>query len=106
MTYHVLLVLLAIITKAFVVADYPQPDGSKEFDFTVTWDQHDQAGISREMFLINGQSPGPVIEVEQDDNVIVRVQNDSPFDITIHYHGTQNSQPRQQVKSRLMLYRY
>jgi FtsP/CotA-like multicopper oxidase with cupredoxin domain len=36
---------------------------------------------------VNGQSPGPVLEINQDDKVVVKVHNQSPEDITIHYHG-------------------
>lgn len=39
------------------------------------------------MLLVNGYSPGPLIEVDQDDWVIVTVHNQSPYYITIHYHG-------------------
>jgi FtsP/CotA-like multicopper oxidase with cupredoxin domain len=39
------------------------------------------------MFLVNGQSPGPVIEVNQDDWVVVRVHNKSPYNTTVHFHG-------------------
>ncbi|KAL7952467.1 Cupredoxin [Trichoderma compactum] len=44
-------------------------------------------GFSRQMFLINGQSPDPTIEVGQDDWVVVRVKNHSPQNTTIHFHG-------------------
>ena len=59
----------------------------KEFDLKVTWGQHSPVGISKESFLVNGQSPGPVLEINEGDWVMVRVHNDSPSNITIHFHG-------------------
>lgn len=60
---------------------------TKEFQLSVTWEQHAPAGVSKEMILVNGQSPGPVIEVDQDDWVVVHVENKSPFNTTVHFHG-------------------
>lgn len=58
------------------------------FDFTVTWAQNAPDGVERNMFMVNGQFPGPKIELIQGDSVIVKLKNDSPFNTTIHYHGT------------------
>lgn len=59
----------------------------KVFDFDVSWGESEPAGIKREMLLVNGQSPGPVIEVNQDDRVVVRVHNQSPLNTSVHFHG-------------------
>lgn len=61
---------------------------TKEFDLEITWDDYAPDGFSRKMLLVNGQSPGPVLEIDQDDWVVVRVHNHSPENTTIHYHGT------------------
>ncbi|CAO2149354.1 unnamed protein product [Urochloa humidicola] len=37
--------------------------------------------------VVNGQLPGPTIEVTEGDSVAVHVINESPHDITIHWHG-------------------
>ncbi|KAG2558956.1 hypothetical protein PVAP13_8NG321156 [Panicum virgatum] len=37
--------------------------------------------------LVNGQFPGPAIEVTDGDSVTVHVVNKSPYDLTIHWHG-------------------
>ncbi|RMJ06711.1 hypothetical protein CDV36_013691 [Fusarium kuroshium] len=60
---------------------------TKEFDLKITWEDYAPDGFSRKMLLVNGQSPGPVLEIDQDDWVVVRVHNYSPENITIHYHG-------------------
>ena len=44
-------------------------------------------GVSRQVYLINDQQPGPLIEVDEGDDVEVIVKNDLPVDLTIHWHG-------------------
>ncbi|KAG5981240.1 hypothetical protein E4U55_003151 [Claviceps digitariae] len=60
---------------------------SKVFDLTISWERHAPDGFAREMLLVNGQSPGPTLEVEQDEWVVVRVCNKSPFETSVHFHG-------------------
>ncbi|KAJ1258997.1 hypothetical protein BS78_10G119300 [Paspalum vaginatum] len=36
---------------------------------------------------VNGQIPGPAIRVHEGDTVVVHVVNDSPHNITVHWHG-------------------
>jgi FtsP/CotA-like multicopper oxidase with cupredoxin domain len=83
--------LLAALVQTLVVSSYAVPlnqrGATKEFDFVVTYEPHAPDGFSRDMFLVNGQSPGPVIEVNQDDWVVVRVHNKSPYNTTVHFHG-------------------
>lgn len=44
-------------------------------------------GVPREVYLINDQQPGPLIEAEEGDNLAIFVQNDLPVETTIHWHG-------------------
>ena len=44
-------------------------------------------GIYKSNFLINGQSPGPIIEGDEGDWVNITVVNFLPVSITIHFHG-------------------
>nr|CAB3473439.1 unnamed protein product [Digitaria exilis] len=37
--------------------------------------------------VVNGQFPGPAIEVMEGDSVAVHIVNKSPYNITIHWHG-------------------
>nr|CAD1834510.1 unnamed protein product [Ananas comosus var. bracteatus] len=39
------------------------------------------------ILAVNDQFPGPAIEVTEGDSVVVHVVNESPFDMTIHWHG-------------------
>ena len=59
----------------------------KSFDLTITWEDYNPDGFTRKMMLVNGQSPGPLLEIDQGDWVVVTVHNQSPFNTTIHYHG-------------------
>ncbi|TVU36499.1 hypothetical protein EJB05_18435, partial [Eragrostis curvula] len=36
---------------------------------------------------VNGRLPGPLIEVNEGDDVVIHVVNDSPYNVTIHWHG-------------------
>ncbi|KAI0973814.1 multicopper oxidase [Xylaria arbuscula] len=61
--------------------------GPRKFDLTVTWEKHAPNGVSRNMVLVNGQSPGPLIEVNEGDEVWVTVHNKMPYNTTMHFHG-------------------
>lgn len=51
-------------------------------------------GVSRRMLLINGQFPGPVIEVNEGDRLVVQVNNFMTLPSAIHWHGQyQNGSP-------------
>ncbi|GAA0165867.1 oxidase [Lithospermum erythrorhizon] len=43
--------------------------------------------IQKTIVAINGSYPGPVLRVREGDSVILHVVNDSPYDLTIHWHG-------------------
>lgn len=45
-------------------------------------------GVSREVYLINGQQPGPFIEVDEGDDLEVFVKNNLNVETTIHWHGS------------------
>lgn len=47
-------------------------------------------GFSREVYLINGQQPGPLIDVNEGDDVEVLVQNNLTVETTMHWHGKQD----------------
>ena len=44
-------------------------------------------GVPRQMMIINGQTPGPLIDLHQGDDVEVNVVNHLPYPATIHFHG-------------------
>ncbi|CEL10666.1 hypothetical protein ASPCAL15095 [Aspergillus calidoustus] len=59
----------------------------RTFNFTVHTAQRRPDGYSREVYLINGKQPGPLIEVDEGDDVEVFVRNELPVSTTIHWHG-------------------
>lgn len=44
-------------------------------------------GVSKRMLLINGHFPGPVIEANEGDRLVVQVNNFMTLPSTIHWHG-------------------
>lgn len=61
--------------------------GPRVFYLTATWETRAPDGNAREIFVLNGQFPGPKLEINQGDDVEIHFQNLSPFNTTIHFHG-------------------
>ncbi|CAK7243253.1 MAG: hypothetical protein STHCBS139747_004768 [Sporothrix thermara] len=59
----------------------------RSFDLTLTWEDHAPDGFTRKMILVNGQYPGPLLELDEGDVVRVIVHNAMPFNTTVHFHG-------------------
>jgi FtsP/CotA-like multicopper oxidase with cupredoxin domain len=57
------------------------------FHIRLTWETAAPDGFQRKVILTNGQLPGPPLYLHQGDDVEFSVQNELPFDITIHFHG-------------------
>ena len=47
--------------------------------------QINQLCSSTSIIAVNGQLPGPSIEVNEGDDVAVKVVNNSPYNVTIHW---------------------
>ena len=63
-------------------------DGVKEFELTtgvVRWNILPDLEVGA--YAYNGQVPGPLIRVQPDDRVRIRVRNDLPEATTVHWHG-------------------
>ncbi|KAF8987472.1 hypothetical protein BGZ52_004371 [Haplosporangium bisporale] len=71
---------------------------SKDFDITKTpttrvyhWELTQSTispdGLDRPMLLVNGMFPGPLIEVNTGDQIVVHVTNNMVNGSTIHWHG-------------------
>ncbi|KAK0672592.1 multicopper oxidase-domain-containing protein [Cercophora samala] len=61
----------------------------REYEFDVTHRWAAPSGVWKKMMLVNGQSPGPLIEVNTGDIVRVKVNNylSGGESTTIHWHG-------------------
>nr|CAB3474824.1 unnamed protein product [Digitaria exilis] len=58
-----------------------------KYTFTVGSMQISQLCSTTSIIAVNGQLPGPSIEVNEGDALEVKVINNSPYNITIHWHG-------------------
>nr|XP_043618254.1 L-ascorbate oxidase homolog [Erigeron canadensis] len=79
---------LGLLLLAFVCLSNAE-DPYRNFNWVVTYGQISPLGVPQRGILINGMFPGPTIECETNDNVIVNVVNklDEPFLIT--WNGVQ-----------------
>lgn len=57
------------------------------YTFTVQSMRINQLCNSTDIIAVNGQLPGPTIDVFEGDEVVVDVINSSPYNLTIHWHG-------------------
>jgi FtsP/CotA-like multicopper oxidase with cupredoxin domain len=58
------------------------------FKLELTWAKGAPDGYERGMIFINGQHPGPLLDICQNDWVEIEVTNLMPFNSSIHAHGT------------------
>merc|ERR1711977_724959 len=74
---------------AFLLSFQPQRTRAalRSYNLTLHTGTRAPDGVSREVYLINGQQPGPLIEAEEGDELEIFVQNDLPVEQTIHWHG-------------------
>ncbi|CAJ2509182.1 Uu.00g142080.m01.CDS01 [Anthostomella pinea] len=77
----------ALFNVIFASALPPLVDNKRHFVLTLTWEKISPDGVERDMFLVNGQFPGPLLEMNEGDDVVILVKNESPYNATIHYHG-------------------
>lgn len=59
----------------------------REYRWTVKDHEHNPDGIYRPMMLINGQFPGPLIECNEGDTIVVHVKNQAMNATSFHWHG-------------------
>ncbi|CAE7189797.1 unnamed protein product [Rhizoctonia solani] len=79
------------LSSDFEITNVP---ATRTYDWTVATATGSPDGYYRPMLVINGQYPGPTIEANEGDTIIVNVQNDMSVGTTVHWHGLfQNSTP-------------
>lgn len=69
---------------SFAISSNPK---TREYVFNITRESGAPDGVSKSMILVNGQSPGPLIEANSGDTIRVIVQNFMDDETTIHWHG-------------------
>ncbi|KAI9672279.1 MAG: hypothetical protein M1831_002093 [Alyxoria varia] len=57
------------------------------FVFVIRDREHNPDGVYRPMILINDRFPGPLIEANEGDKLVVEVENQSSNSTSIHWHG-------------------
>ncbi|XP_031092795.1 laccase-6 [Ipomoea triloba] len=66
---------------------WPAGRSTRFYDFKVQTKRITKLCSVKDIVTINKMYPGPVVYAQEDDQVIVRVTNDSPYNVTIHWHG-------------------
>ena len=67
--------------------DYAAPLTRREYSWRVEDVEHNPDGVYRPMMLINRQFPGPLIECNEGDTIIVHVDNQATNATSFHWHG-------------------
>jgi FtsP/CotA-like multicopper oxidase with cupredoxin domain len=77
----------ATFTAAFTNKDIAAPPTTREYDFTLHYAAGWPSGYLRRMAVINNQFPGPLIEANIGDTIVVHVHNNLDIPQAIHWHG-------------------
>ena len=67
--------------------DFGAPPTTRDFNWIITDHELNPDGVFRPMMLINSTFPGPLIEVNEHDEVVIRVYNRAANATSIHWHG-------------------
>ncbi|KAI0404457.1 multicopper oxidase-domain-containing protein [Xylaria palmicola] len=67
--------------------DFLAPSQVREYEWTITDGEGAPDGIRRPMMLINNQFPGPLIEINEEDVLVVKVLNKASNATALHWHG-------------------
>ncbi|CAL4922492.1 unnamed protein product [Urochloa decumbens] len=76
--------LFVLISSASAGAPY------RFFDWDITYGEISPLGASQQGILINGQFPGPAIECQTGDNLIINVRNSLPDPFLLSWNGLQH----------------
>ncbi|CBI40575.3 unnamed protein product, partial [Vitis vinifera] len=85
--FTVLLSLLCYSQTGFGLVQWPGGTSTRFYDFKVQTMRVTKLCNTKEIVTINGMFPGPVVYAQEDDRVIVKVTNETPYNTTIHWHG-------------------
>ncbi|OTA56429.1 multicopper oxidase [Hypoxylon sp. EC38] len=67
--------------------DFGAPNQVRKYDWTIVDKEGGPDGVVKSMMTINGQFPGPLIEVNEGDVVEVNVHNQASNSTAMHWHG-------------------
>ncbi|KAF5183581.1 Laccase-6 [Thalictrum thalictroides] len=81
-------ILFFYISTLHVIAkQWPVGRSTRFYTFKVQTMRITKMCKSKDIVTINKIFPGPVIYAQEDDKVIVKVTNETPYNTTIHWHG-------------------
>ncbi|RWW56381.1 hypothetical protein BHE74_00036929 [Ensete ventricosum] len=75
------------VPLSFARAYWPVGASTRFYHFKVQTLRVTKLCKTNDIVTVNGKFPGPVIYAQEDDRVIVRVTNQTPYNTTIHWHG-------------------
>ncbi|AQK48351.1 Putative laccase family protein [Zea mays] len=84
---HAVVVVVAAISIVVLSATSMMPVAAVEHTFVVSQVKMTRMCKQIPVTVVNGQLPGPTIEVTEGHSVTVHVVNMSPYNLTIHWHG-------------------
>jgi len=67
--------------------DFQAPPTTREYSWTISDAVLNPDGVFRPMVLINNQFPGPLVEVNEGDTLVVHVANRGVNATSMHFHG-------------------
>ncbi|KAF9699243.1 hypothetical protein EKO04_003008 [Ascochyta lentis] len=67
--------------------DYAAAPTTREYSWIIADHELNPDGVFRPMMLINSTFPGPLVEVNENDEIIVHVHNEATNATSIHWHG-------------------
>ena len=67
--------------------DFDAPSQRRVYNWTVHEKEHNPDGIFRTMILINNHFPGPMIEANEGDTIVINIENKASNATSIHFHG-------------------
>ncbi|KAG0311013.1 hypothetical protein BGZ99_010444 [Dissophora globulifera] len=68
----------------FVITATPT---TRYYDWTISQQDIAPDGLQRSMLLVNGMFPGPLIEANTGDRIVVKVSNNLAIATALHWHG-------------------
>ncbi|XP_041011182.1 laccase-6 [Juglans microcarpa x Juglans regia] len=86
----VLMLCLSLVSYSYIVhvtAQWPSGCSTRFYDFKVQSMRITKLCNTRNIVTVNRLFPGPVIYAQEDDRIIVKITNETPYNTTIHWHG-------------------
>ncbi|KAJ4145088.1 hypothetical protein LMH87_003948 [Akanthomyces muscarius] len=67
--------------------DHDAAPTTREYNWTITNADLNPDGVYRPMYLIDNQFPGPLVECNDGDTIVIHVHNQAVNSTAIHFHG-------------------